>query len=708
MTILQMNLTASVLIIAIVVVRALALYHFPKKYFLVLWGVVVLRLLVPLSIPLHLPEDKLPETIPASPVVEFHEPATIPLPNVPTVEISPPVPEPFEFPYGAVWLFGVCAVATFYLYSYVKCRKGFKLSVPCENNTVKHIIEGLPLRRKIQVRQSEKITAPLTYGVFRPVILVPANMDMGDQDQLCFILTHEYIHIRRFDALAKLMLTIAVCIHWFNPLVWVMYELANRDIELSCDEEVLRRLGGARKKQYAMTLLHLEETRSRIAAPLTSYFGKHAMKERITAMANMKKYTKPMVVLAAIVALSVCVTAAFTVSSDDKAEQSHNSGRQTLNEEAANDTGSAKPDTGAEGENNGTAMGIIGSEVYDYPVAQPDDDAMARLLGTETDSDVSEYAEDPAPLQNGEIVSESGKKVLYENAVRGDSALILARGGALLPDSDPGSYAQIDDVWYKLYQDRTGILRKEYEVGNQDALRDSAKELMDELENGVYPVNSNGESYGDIRLSSYVGYDPVLSPAVGTNGKLGYIRESEVNAIERLPAAECPHEYQVNLYDTDGTTVLGKFPVSCGGHLTEIPGMTIEEAKNIIAEGSADTPNAPSPSVEQTSLVNGDFPRNSHGETYGNGLMAQELGREPELLAAIGSDGQEGYVRTSDTAHPNFQTSQEAFEWQLSQPASYSIPLYDFEGNEIGSFLIERSSLTVAEMEAMKAARDEG
>ena len=107
-------------------------------------------------------------------------------------------------------------------------------------------------------------------------------------------------------------------------------------------------------------------------------------------------------------------------------------------------------------------------------------------------------------------------------------------------------------------------------------------------------------------------------------------------------------------------------------------------------------------SVEQTSLINGNFPKNVRGETYGTALMAEVVGEMPDLQAAIGTDDQEGYVRTSDLSHPKFETPQDALEWQKTQPDSYYIPLYDFQGNEIGSFLRERNNLTIAEMEAMK------
>ena len=84
-------------------------------------------------------------------------------------------------------------------------------------------------------------------------------MDQQDTQQLSYILQHEYIHIRRWDGLTKLLLTAAVCLHWFDPLVWVMYQLANRDLELACDETLLRQLGEGERTAYARTLIRLEE-----------------------------------------------------------------------------------------------------------------------------------------------------------------------------------------------------------------------------------------------------------------------------------------------------------------------------------------------------------------------------------------------------------------------------------------------------------------
>lgn len=181
--------------------------------------------------------------------------------------------------------------------------------------------------------------------------------------------------------------------------------------------------------------------------------------------------------------------------------------------------------------------------------------------------------------------------VEYQNAVRGDTNLILARGGTLLPDDDPDSYYLIDGVAYKLFITRSSTsdmayVQKECEVGNWDLLLDFEKKQANEtLVNGDYPRNSKGETYGHSSLAHYVGYEPDLVRAKGTHGELGYTREADILALPSLPADQCPHEFTVPLYDSEGN-IIGEFPVSCGGHFSG--GMTIDEAKEALANDTMD------------------------------------------------------------------------------------------------------------------------
>lgn len=300
MSILEMSVSGAVMIIAIIVIRALAINRLPKKTFLALWGITLTRLLFPYSVPSVFSVYSLfgglispAKAEPFGTGIPAIQPAAIPMfnaemaPSVPGVSAGPS--SIFE-PYLLIWLTGVLFFAAFFAVAYLKCRREFRESLPVENSYALDWLNAHQLRRTIRLRQSDRISAPLTYGVFRPVILLPKQTDWNDETTLAYVLTHEYIHICRLDAVTKLVLAAALCVHWFNPAVWVMYVLANRDIELSCDETVIRRFGEHTKAVYAMTLILMEETRSG-HRPLCNNFSKHAIQERIIAIMKTKKTT---------------------------------------------------------------------------------------------------------------------------------------------------------------------------------------------------------------------------------------------------------------------------------------------------------------------------------------------------------------------------------------------------------------------------------
>lgn len=160
--------------------------------------------------------------------------------------------------WAIVWAVGAAVCAVVFAAAYGRCCREFRASFPVENDVIRRWLQSHPLRRTIALRQSGRISSPLTFGVLRPVILMPKKTDWTDETALRYVLEHEFVHIQRFDVLSKLLLIAAVCVHRFNPLVWVMYVLANRDLELSCDETVLRRFGGDIRAAYARVLIRME------------------------------------------------------------------------------------------------------------------------------------------------------------------------------------------------------------------------------------------------------------------------------------------------------------------------------------------------------------------------------------------------------------------------------------------------------------------
>ena len=309
LSLIEMTVSGGALILAVMLVRALVLDKLPKRAFLVLWALAAARLLVPVGVPSALSVWTLAEEPLRQEAVEIlprESPVWMePGPVSPAVPAGPDAQPPAEaekldFPvWTAVWLTGLCLCAGFYLLTYLRCRRAFREAVPVEDEAVDRYLAERPLRRQVQVRQWGRETGPMTYGILRPVILLPKNTDWSDTERLRYVLEHEMVHIRRLDGLTKLVLAAAACVHWFNPLSWAMLALAGRDIELSCDEAVVRRCGLDRRSAYAMTLIDLEEQKSGLG-PFASAFSRNNMEERIRSIMKIKKTSLLAVVLAVV------------------------------------------------------------------------------------------------------------------------------------------------------------------------------------------------------------------------------------------------------------------------------------------------------------------------------------------------------------------------------------------------------------------------
>ena len=298
MSLLQMSFLGTVIILLIVVLRAVLINRLPKKTFLILWWIALIRLLVPFSIKSVTSIYSLLQSIYSdiNPVRTAQTTTFLPIHgNMPEIAngLSEAMVQRTESIsiLSVIWLAGLLLCFGFFAVSYIKCYREFRFSLPVENDILEAWKEKHPLKRSLSIRQTETIAAPLSYGVIRPVILMPKNTEWKNIYQLRYVLEHEYVHIRRLDMLTKLIMIAAVCIHWFNPLVWVMYILFNRDLELSCDETVVRRFGMDIKSVYATALISMEEKKSGLT-PLCNSFSKNAIEERIRAIMKIKKTSK--------------------------------------------------------------------------------------------------------------------------------------------------------------------------------------------------------------------------------------------------------------------------------------------------------------------------------------------------------------------------------------------------------------------------------
>jgi hypothetical protein len=182
-------------------------------------------------------------------------------------------------------------------------------------------------------RQTFALVPEAQQHIVHPRIILPKAMDLSDPQTVGYVLTHEYFHIRRFDMLWKLLMLCAVCIHWFNPLAWVMLALLNRDLEITCDELVLQHFGGNadEKKAYAYSLIEMAETRGRFS-PINSYFSRNSAEERIISIMKYKKSSVWAVIVAVI--MVICLTTAFAASGSEGTLQTANEAVQSADEAA--------------------------------------------------------------------------------------------------------------------------------------------------------------------------------------------------------------------------------------------------------------------------------------------------------------------------------------------------------------------------------------
>jgi len=337
MSLLQMSFLGTVIILLIVVLRAVLINRLPKKTFLILWWIALIRLLVPFSIKSVTSIYSLLQSIYSdiNPVRTAQTTTFLPIHgNMPEIAngLSEAMVQRTESIsiLSVIWLAGLLLCFGFFAVSYIKCYREFRFSLPVEDDILEAWKEKHPLKRSLSIRQTETIAAPLSYGVIRPVILMPKNTEWKNIYQLRYVLEHEYVHIRRLDMLTKLIMIAAVCIHWFNPLVWVMYILFNRDLELSCDETVVRRFGMDIKSVYATALISMEEKKSGLT-PLCNSFSKNAIEERIRAIMKIKKTSKFAVIISAV--LVICVTGGFATSAsslEKKTETAQENGETTV------------------------------------------------------------------------------------------------------------------------------------------------------------------------------------------------------------------------------------------------------------------------------------------------------------------------------------------------------------------------------------------
>lgn len=242
------SLLASAPVIAVAGIRALGYRKIPKNGILLLWGLAVCRLLVPWRIDWAV----LSADAPSASMTVYGSSATATVQNA--VQETAKAPATVSW-WTVLWFIGMAAVVLYFVLGYARSLARFRTAARVNHAFLYEWRKSHPCRRRLEIKESQFVQSPLTYGVLRPVILMPKGMDWTDEKLCGYLLEHEYVHVRRLDALWKLILAGLLCVYWFNPLVWMLFVLANRDMETACDELVLRQFGERAKREYAWTLV---------------------------------------------------------------------------------------------------------------------------------------------------------------------------------------------------------------------------------------------------------------------------------------------------------------------------------------------------------------------------------------------------------------------------------------------------------------------
>lgn len=594
MNLLELTLQGGVLIGAILLLRLLGRYRLPGWTFRILWGIALARLLIPVALPfpwnVYAGLERLLSPEAAQPIPSESGALVQALPVPPASDLPgrdmPSAPQepawsgaaqtaPMEIPWPAIlWLAGAVLLAVAFVVSYRRSVAVFRTALPLTHPAINRWRQCYPVLRGVPIRRCDRIRSPLTYGLIRPVILLPKGVDC-DQEEVGYILLHEGTHIKHGDAWWKLFLAAALCVHWFNPLVWCMYVWANRDLERYCDESVVRRCGLEARSEYALTLLKWEERRSGLL-PLCSNFGTPILKERVVFIMKLKKQSAAAIALALV--LVTGTTVAFATSPAPEM-----AGKASVSQETQNQT----PDTvSPDAAKPNTIIAAAGVKPeLDSPKTAVNAPAPIQIdEATETVSE-AEKPQESGETQVPEVQKSEAQFSAQEeyftsrwNIPEGElpqwyefPIANLEEGEALAAYLQQTKGLKEGDVQYNTrFSDGQMTLEISYAQTRKEA------QFLVDCPNGEYPKNSKGETYGSRVYREYVGHLPDLIAAVATDtGASGYVESNFMNGYLGYPYVingvpddidkymewrkNQPAELKFPVYDAEHEQILGYF-----------------------------------------------------------------------------------------------------------------------------------------------------
>lgn len=341
LNLLQISLVSALLIMAIAALRTVFKNVVDRRVFILLWAMVIFSMLAlpfiavnnvsfvaPQNQPVQAQFAKTTEVLPLqsgfTPTEQAADVAVAGQAQKQSETIQDnawvTVTEKQVFWFFMIWLVGTTAMLTTillaYLFFHFEGKKAMPLTwlkCPQELNSVKVFL-------------NDRISSPVTVGFLKYQVHLPFNFDLADERLIEHVLVHESVHIDRHDNLLKFVALLALCVHWFNPLAWMLVRMLNKDIEFSCDTAVLKRLGMQRKAEYANTLLVMAQAsrQMNLASMVYVSFGGSFLKERVLSIMKTKSSLVLSLILAVVFSFGIFSAFAATPQNNltfDKARE---------------------------------------------------------------------------------------------------------------------------------------------------------------------------------------------------------------------------------------------------------------------------------------------------------------------------------------------------------------------------------------------------
>ncbi len=358
--VLNMSITASVAAVLIILFRLLLGNKLPKIFSYALWAIVLLRLFVPFYLPskmslfnaVRIPDSIIAQNGGNQKMLDNALPAAdnkdVLQKNTAAADLNSSLPvkatkNPIDFKPESIivtlWLFGAAGLLLFSAIAYIRASKRLKDAVLYKNDELlNNLCMKLKLGKKVRIYTSDRIDSPIVYGLVRAAVILPLSFSQSlKESELRHIIAHELVHIKRFDHIIKPLSVLALCIHWFNPLVWISFALSQKDMETACDEKVMSSFDKDIRSEYAGSLIKLAARQNLLLNGGVLAFGESNIKRRVKSIMNYKKPSFWIVIV--MVAILTASSFALLTNGESKSADKNETTPKSLNTKTKPDYG---------------------------------------------------------------------------------------------------------------------------------------------------------------------------------------------------------------------------------------------------------------------------------------------------------------------------------------------------------------------------------